>query len=130
MKENSLKQLRRGGGRGKPTKEKAELRARIKEYSAQHFDKFEDALLKVFEKSPETACKIYLDLLRYSLPVLSSTNLEVEQKVSSSITDTLLALRDGVVSTRRKLVEDVEDEMAMIPIKVEDVEEEKIEELK
>jgi hypothetical protein len=131
-KAKSRANLKRGGAPRKNTpanEEKRDLRNRIKDFTADNFARFEEAWQKTFEKSPETACKIYLDLMRYSLPVLSSIGMEVESKVNNTITETLIALRDGVISSRKQIVEDtMEKDIAMVPAIVEEIEAESMEE--
>lgn len=117
-------------------KEIRELRERIKEWTGENFDSFRKYWEKVGDKDPSTACKIYLDMLRYSLPVLSSVNMEVENTVNSTITETLIALRDGVVGSKvlPPNAEDTEDfdveennDIALVvQTKVEDVSEENV----
>lgn len=77
-----------GNALGKPkgTKNKASinLREAITSFLEEGFEK----VVKDFEKlSPKDRCKLYIDLLQYSLPKLQSTNLNAEINPSESISN-------------------------------------------
>lgn len=86
--------LGRLGGRAKgtPNKVTAEMRKMISAFTEDNFKEFCDDWKKIMDK--EKKCNIYLNMLKFTLPTLSSVSLEEGEK-KDSVSDMLRQMQES-----------------------------------
>lgn len=93
--------LGRVGGRkkGTPNKITAEFREMIKKFTADNYKNFIDDWTKITDK--EKKCRIYIEMVKFVLPSLSSVSLENNVKVDTTVSR-IRQMRDDMDENKAK----------------------------
>lgn len=84
------------GGRvkGVPNKSTKEMRDTISKFVEENFDEFTKSWKTI--KPPDKQCAVYIDLLKYAIPALSSIGIGMDEETKEKMSDYLSNLRDSV----------------------------------
>lgn len=93
--------LGRVGGRkkGTPNKITAEFREMIKKFTAENYENFINDWTKITDK--EKKCRIYIEMVKFVLPSLSSVSLENNVKVDTTVSR-IRQMRDDMEENKAK----------------------------
>ena len=93
--------LGRVGGRkkGTPNKITAEFREMIKKFTAENYENFINDWKKITDK--EKKCRIYIEMVKFVLPSLSSVSLENNVKVDTTVSR-IRQMRDDMEENKAK----------------------------
>ncbi len=93
--------LGRVGGRkkGTPNKVTAEFREMIKKFATENYKNFIDDWTKITDK--EKKCRLYIEMVKFVLPSLSSVSLENNVKVDTTVSR-IRQMRDDIEENKAK----------------------------
>lgn len=93
--------LGRVGGRkkGTPNKVTAEFREMIKKFATENYENFIDDWTKITDK--EKKCRLYIEMVKFVLPSLSSVSLENNVKVDTTVSR-IRQMRDDIEENKAK----------------------------
>jgi len=93
--------LGRVGGRkkGTPNKVTAEFREMIKKFATENYENFIDDWTKITDK--EKKCRLYIEMVKFVLPSLSSVSLENNVKVDTTVSR-IRQMRDDMEENKAK----------------------------
>lgn len=93
-KSKRKKPAQSGRKKGVTNKITANMREAIKAFSQNNFDKFQKSYNKL---DAQSQCKIYVDLLAYSVPKMSSIDINGEVSTSGSISAELRQMANETI---------------------------------
>ena len=93
--------LGRVGGRkkGTPNKVTAEFREMIKKFATENYENFIDDWTKITDK--EKKCRLYIEMVKFVLPSLSSVSLENNVTVDTTVS-WIRQVRDDIEENKAK----------------------------